>query len=73
MSESVRGPLPRIPLGIDNVRVVSKEPRGFRVAQYPDGSKRVQGSYLWSEGGKWGFEWKDLPMVKVDALGNEIK
>ena len=53
-------------------RTVNDEPLGFRVAQYPDGSKRIQGKYQWSQGYKWGFVWKDLPLVYVDAAGEEV-
>jgi hypothetical protein len=43
----------------------------FRVAQYPDGSKRIQGAYAWSQGSMGGVEWRDLPLVYVDMDGKE--
>lgn len=52
-------------------RIEDKDPVGFRMAQYADGSKRIQGSFQWSQGHKWGHIWKDLPLVYVDADGQE--
>ena len=55
-------------------RIQSTQPTGFRVGQYPDGSKRVQGAYVWQEGwDRGGVEWRDLPVVLVGADGQEIK
>lgn len=67
----MRTPIPRIPYDVGPSRLEAKDPRGFRVASYPDGSKRVQGGYAWSQGSKGGLVWRDLPMVYVDALGQE--
>jgi hypothetical protein len=47
-------------------------PKDFRVAQYPDGSRRVQAAYQWQEGSNWGITWRDLPLVQVDAQGKEL-
>ena len=54
-------------------KTVSNEASSFRVAQYPDGSKRVQGAYQWSKGHLWGHEWKDLPLVYVNNKGEELE
>ena len=54
-----------------NAVVEDKEPHDFRVACYPDGSKKIQGAYQWSKGTSWGVAWRDLPMVYVDATGQE--
>lgn len=59
--------------GVGTNRIEDLNPRGLRVAQYPDGSKRVQGSYQWSEGSSWGVAWRDLPLVSVGDNGQEIK
>ncbi len=53
-------------------RIESTVPTTFRVAQYPDGSRRIQGAYQWSEGWQGGITWRDLPMVDVDENGNEV-
>ncbi len=45
----------------------------LRVAQYPDGSVRLQSQCLWSHGETGGLAWVDLPMVLVDETGQEIK
>ena len=44
----------------------------FRMAQYPDGSQRLQGAVRWTEGFMGGIEWRDLPLVKVDDSGKEV-
>ena len=54
-------------------KVEDLNPHNFRVAQYPDGSKRIQGAYQWSRGQQWGVEWRDLPLVYVNNLGEELK
>ena len=46
---------------------------GFRVAEYPDGSKRIQSSYRWEQGMHAGVAWKDLPVVYVDSKGQEVR
>jgi hypothetical protein len=48
-------------------------PHNFRLAQYPDGNKRLQGAYQWSQGQQWGIEWRDIPTVYVGNDGQEIK
>lgn len=52
-------------------RIEDKDPVGFRMAIYPDGSKRIQGSYQWSQGHMWGHVWRDFKEVYVDASGQE--
>ena len=69
----MKTPLPRIHHDVGPAKLISMAPRDFRVAQYPDGSKRVQGAYAWSQGITGGTEWKDLPLVYVDASGQERK
>lgn len=58
-------------LNVAPARIESTSPNAFRVAQYPDGDKRIQGAYAWSEGSIGGFEWRDLPLVYVDMVGKE--
>ena len=41
--------------------------------EYPDGSKRVQGGYHWSQSCMGGVIWKDLPLVQVGNDGQEIR
>lgn len=50
-------------------RIESAFPNGFRMAQYPDGSLRMQGAYIWSQGKMGGITWKDLPLVQVGEDG----
>lgn len=50
-------------------RVVSNMATGFRMAQYPDGTQKIQGAYQWTEGFQVGYEWKDLPIVEVNIHG----
>lgn len=50
-------------------RIEAPFPNGFRIAQYPDGSTRIQGAYAWSQGQLGGIEWRDLPIVQVDEQG----
>lgn len=54
-------------------RVESPVAMDHRIAIYPDGNRRIQGCYQWSEAGKTGWVWKDLPEVYVDATGQERK
>ena len=66
---------------IDRSGLLNRKPRriesavamDIRVAVYPNGEKRIQGNYQWSEGDKTGWKWKDLPMVYVDTTGQERK
>lgn len=44
-------------------------PVDFRVAKYPDGSRRIQGAYEWSRGWESGVRWRDLPEVEVNDDG----
>ena len=53
-------------------RIESPVPNGLRMAQYPDGSLRLQGAYAWSQGDVGGVIWKDLPLVDVDEEGKEL-
>ena len=57
---------------ITPARIESAFPNGFRVAQYPDGSQKIQGAYAWSQGQLGGVEWRDLPLVRVDDCGREL-
>lgn len=59
-------------LKIAAARVEDTVPRGLRFAEYPDGSRRLQGGYAWSQGALGGVVWRDLPVVAVDARGQEI-
>jgi len=58
-------------LQVAPARCESQTANMFRVAQYPDGSKRIQGAYAWSQGSMGGVEWRDLPLVYVDMDGKE--
>ena len=53
-------------------RVESPFPNGFRMAQYPDGSLRLQGAYTWSQGSIGGITWRDMPIVQVDDSGQVV-
>ena len=53
-------------------RIESQVPNGLRMAQYPDGSRCLQGAYAWSQGDLGGVVWKDLPLVYVDDAGKEL-
>ena len=53
-------------------RIESPVPNGLRMAQYPDGSLRLQEAYAWSQGDVGGVVWKDLPLVDVDEEGKEL-
>lgn len=55
-----------------HVRMHADVPMGHRVALYPDGVARIQGAYVWQEGGLYGVTWMDLPVVRVDAQGREV-
>ena len=59
-------------LRIAPARVESAFPNAFRMARYPDGSMTLQGAYSWSQGDIGGIFWRDIPLVDVDELGNEI-
>lgn len=54
------------------IRVQHNAPTMFRVAEYPDGRKILQGGYVWSQGSVGGIHWEDLPLVRVDETGQEI-
>ncbi len=51
------------------LRTESLMATGFRLAQYPDGTQKLQGAYEWTEGFKSGFIWKDMPVVEVNIHG----
>jgi hypothetical protein len=53
-------------------RIVSSHPCTFRQAVYPNGELVLQGGYSWSEGYQSGVEWRELPVVLVDAQGVEL-
>lgn len=57
---------------IKPARTEEASPSTFRFAQYPDGSKRLQGGYRYIEGFEGGTVWRDLPCVMVDETGQEI-
>lgn len=59
-------------IGISAVRMQSNTPHDFRFAKYPDGSRRLQGAYVWSQGVMGGVEWRDIPVVDVDQSGNAL-
>ena len=45
----------------------------FRLAQYPDGSIKLQGRFPYSDGVNYGSEWRTLDTVRVDNDGLEIR
>lgn len=47
----------------------AKEPSTYRIAQYPDGRRLLQGGYRYQNGGEGGYRWKDLPVIEVDEDG----
>ena len=53
-------------------RIESPFPNGFRIAQFPDGSQKLQGAYVWREGLVGGVIWKELPVVLVDESGHDL-
>lgn len=53
-------------------RSVSTIATGIRLAQYPDGSQRIQGAYQWHQGFKSGYEWRDMEITMVDSKGQEF-
>lgn len=53
-------------------RTEERIPRDLRYAQYPDGSKRLQGAFFWTRGFEQGLVWRDIPMVLVDERGVAI-
>lgn len=57
---------------IKDTKVVSAMATGIRLAQYPDGTQKIQGAYAWVQGFKTGFIWKDLTMTMVDENGQEL-
>ena len=44
----------------------------IRLAQYPDGRVVTQGAYQWTQGFNGGVVWRDMPIVLVDATGQEV-
>jgi hypothetical protein len=75
MNNNLEGVL-SFPLNASNrlvaARIEQTFPCTFRVAECPDGRKIVQGAYRWSQGSEVGIFWRDLPLVKVNELGQEI-
>lgn len=59
-------------MGSRTIKTQELSPRNIRFANYPDGSIRLQGAFLWCEGFKSGVEWRDIDMVQVDETGQEI-
>lgn len=59
-------------LGYVACHIAETTPFTVRMAQYPDGSRRIQGAYRWSKGFTGGVEWRDLPMVQVNEHGQEV-
>lgn len=55
-----------------SIRVERLNPHAFRMAEYPDGRKIIQGAYKWEEGFMIGETWRDLECVKVDESGKLI-
>lgn len=53
-------------------RIEAAFPNGFRMAVYPDGSRRLQGAYSWTQGVEGGVIWRDVPEVRVDAEGRPL-
>ena len=53
-------------------RIVDAHPKTVRFVVYPDGRESLQGAYQWSQGFDGGIEWRDLPLIKVDAHGREL-
>ena len=54
-------------------RVLHPLPILFRFAKYPDGSRRLQGGFPYTEGFHTGIEWRDIPEVNVDEKGAQIE
>lgn len=51
---------------------IEKLPSQFRVAEYPDGRRILQGGRQWWAAGQSGIQWEDLDMVQVDENGVEV-
>lgn len=60
-------------LGVLPTKLTEEYPSLFRFGKYPDGSKKLQGGYVVTEGFRSSIEWKDLVCVDVDENGQEIK
>lgn len=58
--------------GISNARMEAQIATAVRMAQYPDGSLRLQGAFQWSQGTSSGHVWRDLPTVLVGVNGQEL-
>lgn len=54
---------------VQPLRTEETIPRSLRFAQYPDGSKRLQGAFFWTKGFQEGLVWRDIPLVPVDERG----
>lgn len=57
---------------LKDTKLVSKSASFIRLAQYPDGTQKIQGGYMWSQGFKTGTEWMDMPITMVGMSGQEI-
>lgn len=53
-------------------RTESSLPCNYRFGRYPDGSLKLQASYLWWDGLATRVTWRDVPVVDVDDQGNEV-
>jgi hypothetical protein len=58
-------------LGIPQ-RQDSDRPITYRRVIYPDGRETLQGGYPWVQGVQGGIDWRDMPVVPVDAEGRAI-
>lgn len=58
--------------GAFNSHLEQPHPTLFRIAEYPDGRKIMQGGRQWWTGNTNGVYWEDLPLVQVDECGAEI-
>lgn len=57
---------------VQPVRTEENIPRSLRFAKYPNGQRRLQGAFFWSQEFQSGLIWRDIPEVCVDAAGQEI-
>ena len=53
-------------------RIEAAFPNGFRIAEFPDGSRELQGAYAWTQGTQGGIVWKPVPLVQVDEQGEVV-
>ena len=60
-------------LSAQPARVTAHSPYIFRIVQYPNGRRDLQGGYSWYEGWKSGTIWKEMPVILVDDNGMEFE